>query len=62
MLLLLTGDPAMLHQLVSKGGVDMSTIDKMSPENLVDVCKTCGIVYSGKSKVCGLYLSYFVVS
>ncbi|KAK3754405.1 hypothetical protein QZH41_011187, partial [Actinostola sp. cb2023] len=44
------GDPAMLHQLVSKGGVDMSTIDKMSQENLVDVCKTCGIVYSGKSK------------
>ncbi|KAK3743284.1 hypothetical protein QZH41_017319, partial [Actinostola sp. cb2023] len=44
------GDPAMLHQLVSKGGVDMSTIDKMSQENLVDVCKTCGIVYSGKLK------------
>ncbi|KXJ09785.1 HMG domain-containing protein 3 [Exaiptasia diaphana] len=44
------GDPAMLHQMITREGLDICSIDSMSQESLLHICKTCGIVYAGKSK------------
>ena len=41
----------MLHQMVTKGEVDLGTVANKSNEELINICRTCKITSSGKSKV-----------
>lgn len=46
-----TGDPALLHDIISKEGVDVSSLNLMSGECVKDICKKCNIPTSQKSLV-----------
>jgi hypothetical protein len=50
------GDPALLHKLISDGKVDIDRLDQYDAKFINDTAMACGIVTSGKSKVC--ILSY----
>ncbi len=47
-----SGDPAILHKLISEGVIDMQKINEYDQEFVADRAKECGIRISGKSKVC----------
>ncbi|CAB4034332.1 Hypothetical predicted protein [Paramuricea clavata] len=46
-----TGDPALLHKLISDGKLDMSRIEQYDSKFINDAAMACGIPTSGKSKV-----------
>ena len=48
--------PALLHKLISDGKVDIDRLDQYDAKFINDTAMACGIVTSGKSKVC--ILSY----
>lgn len=50
-LLSISGDPALLHDMISKEGVDISALDLMSAEHVKDICAKCNITTSSKSLV-----------
>ena len=47
----ISGDPALLHDMISKEGVDISALDLMSAECVKDICEKCNIATSSKSLV-----------
>ncbi|XP_068673208.1 HMG domain-containing protein 3-like [Montipora foliosa] len=53
------GDPALLHDTISKKGVDISALDLMSAEHIKDVCEKCNIATSRKSLVYTKRILYF---
>jgi hypothetical protein len=46
-----TGDPALLHHYMCSQNIDMSKIDEIDLESLKNLCQSCGISISNKSKV-----------
>lgn len=43
------GGPSLLHDIISKDGVDISAVNHMSAESIKGICEKCNILTSHKS-------------
>lgn len=44
-----SGGPSLLHDIISKDGVDISAVNHMSAESIKGICEKCNILTSHKS-------------
>ena len=52
-----TGDPAVLHQIITKENLDIENLMQLSLEDLTVIAKRFNITTHAKSKVCYVHAS-----